>query len=257
MFDSLIVSIVRFDTGGFEMEIVYGYCRCSKKKQLITRQVSNILKEYPNAIIYKEFFTGTTNERKQWKKLKSIVKAGDTIVFDSVSRMSRQASSGFKDYKELYLRHINLVFLNEPFINTSVFRKASENMINIKINSGNIAIDEYFEGNINLVNKLLLDLAEQQIEIAFLQSEKEVSDLHKRISDGLREAVGRGKQLGLKKGTKLTTKKSIVIKKTIREKHKEFGGDIAKDDELIKIIGCSRNTYFKYKREVKEELNQC
>lgn len=243
--------------GGLIMEIIYGYCRCSKKKQVITRQVTNIKNVYPDAVMFKEFYTGTTNDRKQWNKLKGIVKSGQTIVFDSVSRMSRNSDEGFSDYKELYLKGVNLVFLNEPHINTDVFRKSCENMINISIDSGNKAIDEYFKGNIQLINKLLLDLAEQQIKIAFDQSEKEVMDLHKRIADGLRESVAnKGTVLGLKKGTKLVTKKSIEMKAIIQKRHAEFGGDIKKDEDLIKIVGCSRNTYFKYKRELKEELNK-
>lgn len=49
------------------------------------------------------------------------IHSGDTIVFDSVSRMSRNADEGFKDYKTLYESGISLVFLNEPLINTSIF----------------------------------------------------------------------------------------------------------------------------------------
>lgn len=39
---------------------VYGYVRVSTEKQVITRQVENILKEYEHARIYSENFTGTT-----------------------------------------------------------------------------------------------------------------------------------------------------------------------------------------------------
>jgi len=35
------------------------------------------------------------------------IKREDTIVFDSVSRMSRNATEGFKDYKTLYEAGIN------------------------------------------------------------------------------------------------------------------------------------------------------
>ena len=39
-------------------------------------------------------------------------------MFDSVSRMSRCASEGYKDYKMLYEMGVDLVFLNEPLRNT-------------------------------------------------------------------------------------------------------------------------------------------
>lgn len=236
------------------MNAVYGYCRCSRAKQVITRQVTNIQREYPDAVFFKEFFTGTTSDRPVWSKLKKIVKAGDTIVFDSVSRMSRNAAEGFADYKELYLNGINLVFLNEPHINTDVFKRSCENLVSVNIDFGNAAIDEYFRGNITLINKLLLDLAEQQIQIAFAASQKEVDDIHTRISQGLREARVRGARLGLPRGTKLTTKKSIEVKALIKKYHIDFGGTLTKDSEVIKLVGCSRNSYFKYKRELKEEL---
>lgn len=241
--------------GGKAMNIVYGYCRCSKPKQVITRQIMNIQKDYPNAVLYKEYFTGTTNDRPKWNKLKNLAKDGDTIVFDSVSRMSRNSEEGFADYKDLYLRGVKLVFLNEPHINTDVFKKSSKNLILIDINSGNKAVDDYFKGNINLINKLLLDLAEQQIKIAFEQSEKEVEDLHSRISSALRARAAEGKPLGLQKGVKLVTKKSINAKKIIRENHADFDGTLTNDETVRKIVGCSRNSYFKYKRELKEELN--
>ena len=49
------------------------------------------------------------------------IKTGDTIVFDSVSRMTRNAGEGYSDYKMLYEKGVHPIFLNEPLINTSVF----------------------------------------------------------------------------------------------------------------------------------------
>ena len=36
----------------------YGYCRVSTHSQRIERQESNILEKYPQAVIYKEAFSG-------------------------------------------------------------------------------------------------------------------------------------------------------------------------------------------------------
>ena len=48
----------------------YGYCRISTPKQSIDRQVRNILKEYPEAYIVKEVYTGTKlYGRREWDKL--------------------------------------------------------------------------------------------------------------------------------------------------------------------------------------------
>ena len=58
-----------------------------------------------------------------------------------------------------------------------------------------------FQGVLEHINNLLMSLAEEQIKSAFAQSEKEVQDLHTRISQGMRESKRSGKQIGLKKGT--------------------------------------------------------
>ena len=97
-------------------------------------------------------------------------------------------------------------------------------------------------------------LAEEQIKAAFNQSEKEVTDLHSRISQGIREAKRNGTQIGLTKGTTLTTKKSIDCKTIIKKHAKDFGGTLD-DPDIIKLCGCSRNSYYKYKREIKNNLS--
>ena len=79
----------------------YGYCRISTQTQNIERQVRNILTKYPDARIFQEVYSGTTFQgREQMEKLLKKVKQGDTIIFDSVSRMSRSAGEGFVLYVE-------------------------------------------------------------------------------------------------------------------------------------------------------------
>ena len=230
--------------------MIYGYARVSTPHQRLDRQITNILALHPGAQIFKEHFTGTTNSRPIWDKLMSLVRNGDTIIFDSVSRMSRNAGEGFQDYKRLYESGINLVFLNEPLINTSVFENSKCNLLSISIETGNEAIDDYFKGNVSLINNLLMALAEEQIKSAFKQSEKEVTDLHSRISQGIREAQKQGKHIGLYKGTVLATKKSLDCKAIIQKHSKDFGGSL-EDADVIKLCGCARNSYYKYKREIK------
>ena len=232
--------------------MVYGYCRVSTKHQRITRQVTNITELYPDAVIIKEFYTGTTQNRPKWDKLIKQLEPSDTIVFDSVSRMSRNAAEGFKDYKMLYEMGINLVFINEPLINTAIFDSTKSNLLEISVETGNTAIDDYFTGNITLINNLLMALAEEQIKSAFLQSEKEVTDLHTRISQGMRESKKNGKQIGLTKGTTLVTEKSLQCKSIIKKHAVDFGGTLS-DKEVMTLCNVSRNSYYKYKRELKEE----
>ena len=221
--------------------MLYGYCRISKAKQSIDRQTRNIKAAYPEAFIVQEVFTRTRLDRPEWQKLLKKIHAGDTIVFDSVSRMSGNAIDGFAAYEELYNKGINLIFIKEPHINTATYKQALEN--NIKLTGSNV--DYILEG----VNKYLMALAKEQIRLAFEQSEKEVEDLHQRTREGIQTARLNGKQIGQRQGVKLTTKKSIAAKEIIQKHSKDFGGTLA-DTEVMKLAGIARNTYYKYKREL-------
>ena len=64
-------------------------------------------------------------------KIIKSVKTGDSIVFDSVSRMSRNAEEGMILYRELYERGISLIFLKEPHINTDTYKAALSNQLNM------------------------------------------------------------------------------------------------------------------------------
>ena len=56
--------------------MIYAYCRVSTQHQKIARQITNITAIYPNAIIIKEFYTGTTQNRPHWEKFIPQVKKG-------------------------------------------------------------------------------------------------------------------------------------------------------------------------------------
>lgn len=227
--------------------MIYGYCRISTKQQSIERQERNILAEYSNVIILKEAYTGTKIDRPQFNKLLKQIKTGDIIIFDSVSRMSRNAEEGFTLYEELFNKGIELVFLKEPHINTETYKSALTN--NISLTGTNV--DFILEG----VNKYLMALAKEQIKIAFEQAEKEVKDLQQRTKEGIETARLNGKQIGNIKGTKLITKKSVEAKKDIIKYSKDFKGTL-KDVEVMKLVGLARNTYYKYKKEIIAEMEE-
>lgn len=230
------------------MSKTYGYCRISTMKQNIERQITNIKREYPNAIIVTEEYTGTKINRPAFDKLLKTVKAGDTIVFDEVSRMSRNAEDGFKLYEELYNKGVELVFLKESTLNTENFRQTQQIAA-----VGNEIADMYIE----TTNKVLMILARQQILKAFESAQSEVDFLHQRTSEGVQRAILNGKKVGglTTKGTKLTTKKSIEMKARIRELSKDFAGT-NNDIEVMAITKLARNTYYKYKKEIANNLER-
>lgn len=229
---------------GTIMNRIYGYCRISTPSQNIDRQIRNILEVYPSAEIIEEAYTGRCMSRPKWGKLEGHLQAGDTVVFDSVSRMSRDAESGFQTYQALYERGVSLVFLKEPMINTDVYRAAKANAVPMT----GTTVDLILEG----INAYLLALAHEQIRLAFGQSQKEVDDLRQRTREGMETARRNGKQIGQATGAKLTTKKSIVAKEIIRKHSRDFGGSL-NDTECIRQAEISRGTFYKYKRELMEE----
>ena len=228
---------------------IYGYARVSTKSQKLERQVENLLKYEPTITILKEKYTGTTTDRPVFNKLLKRVKEGDTIIFDSVSRMSRDAEEGYKIYKDLFTKGVNLIFLNEPHINTSVYAKALGQRVNLEADTELIQEVESF------INRILDILAREQIQIAFNQAEKEVKDIQTRVKEGIRtarekaEEKGEEFKIGRPVGTKINNPKANLL----FEMSKDFNGN-KKDTELLKTLNISRNTYYKYKKELKEVL---
>ena len=231
----------------------YGYARISNKSQNIERQVRNIQSVDANAYIVRETFTGTKFQgRVEFDKLLNKLSPGDTIIFDSVSRMSRNADEGYNTYKMLYSMGVTLVFIREPHINTDTYRQAIENKLQIAFNSGDDSTDELMDGIIAALNKYIAQLQEKQIHLAFQQAEKEVSDLRQRTREGLLTAALNGKRIGQPQGAKLVTKKSIEAKAKIKKYNNSFDGTL-NNEETWTLAGISRMTFFKYQRELREE----
>lgn len=255
----------------------YGYCRVSTPKQNLQRQIKNIILKYPEAEIITEEYTGTKIDRPKWNKLyKQITEEAAegenvTVVFDEVSRMSRNADEGFQLYKDLFNRNVNLIFLKEPQINTDVYRRATQAHIDASVDTGRPIFDTFVNGNLELVNELLMNLAEEQIKLAFESAQKEVDYLHHRISEGMQVAKDNGKRVGTQVGDSFTVKKSEPIKQLILKIMREKKGTCT-DAEIMSLLKdkkvtitepngnkkevsakLARNTYYKYKADLKRE----
>ena len=222
--------------------MIYGYCRISTNKQNIERQERNIKSAYPSAVIIKEAYTGTKIQgRRGVDRILLNIQPGDTIVFDSVSRMSRSAEEGFELYQDLFSKGVELRFLKEPFIDTQTYKKAIETSVPLT----GTTVDLILQG----VNAYLMELAKNQIFLAFRESQHEVDYLHERTREGLATAKLHGKRIGTQKGAKLIVKKAAPAKDIIQKHNRSFGGSLS-DSETAKLAGISRNTFYKYKREI-------
>ena len=231
---------------------VYGYVRVSTQQQKVERQADNIKSFNPDAIIYEEKQSGKDIEgRVIFKKLLDKLKAGDTIIFDEVSRMSRNAEEGYNLYMELMEKGINLVFLKERHIDTDEYKRRAQNHI-AKVSSSNNKLDNLVNGILGLIEDFERENLKDNIRLAFEQAENERSFLIKRVTEGKSRSE---KHQGRPKGSlNIKTDKADYIKKIIREQSKDFDGRFS-DAKIMReyLTGVARNTYYKYKKELKKE----
>lgn len=233
------------------MGTIYGYARVSTKKQSIERQIRNILRLYPDAKIYQEAYTGTKLQgRDELQKILKKIQRGDTIVFDSVSRMSRNADEGIKLYFDLYDRGVELVFIKERHIDTESYKQALDSA-GINIESDGTAEGELVSDIARAINKFMRVKAADDIRKAFEQAQKEVDDLRERTKEGIETARRAGKQIGTPTGKTWQTKKEVAAKELIRKHSKTFGGTLT-NEEVWKLAGISKMSFYKYLRELKE-----
>ena len=227
------------------MPTTYGYCRVSTQAQKIERQVKNILSAAPDAVIIKEKYTGRTLARPAWQRLCTRLQPGDTIIFDSVSRMSRNAEEGWEEYKRLFDFGVELRFLKEPGIDTIVYREALTNTVTMTGTDADLILSG--------VNAFLLRLAERQLQLAFSQSQKEIDDLHQRQKEGIELRKQRGEPVGRQPGTTVITKKQRAAMKKIVEYNQTYGGNMS-DTDTAQLCGISRPTLYRYKKLINEDM---
>lgn len=244
--------------------MIYGYARVSTKTQRLDRQIRNIEKwagDRKIEKIYKEKYTGTTLDRPQFSELCRKVEKGDIIVFDSVSRMSRTAEDGYNLYMKLMDKGVELVFINEPHINTSVYKTLTQAQKEIIVSTGDKEMDDVYRDMQKWMTKFQNIVTARQIKIAFEQAEKEVTDLQKRISDGISTTKENNKhlpedqrkQIGRRKDQKYETKRSKEMKAKMNKHLSTFGGSMS-DKEFIETYHIGRNTFYKYKLQLLQAM---
>lgn len=235
-------------------KLTVGYARVSTHTQKLDRQIRNLKEAYPDIVIIAEVFTGKTDNRPKWNKLLRQCRAGvvDRLVFDEVSRFSRNAEEAIKEYKELYELGIELEFLKEPHINSSIYRQASERKIAIDT----VKMDTETANLINTVvgglNDYLMAVAEKQIYLAFEHAQKEREFLSQRTSEGLKQAKLMGSKVGRQPGQKVETRKAKRAKRYIRSNYKLFGGCLTAT-ECMRILQLSKSTFYRYLAQIKED----
>ncbi len=199
----------------------------ARQEKALTKYAESNNIEY--TLVFKEDISGKNFEdRKQWQKLESLLKPGDTIVFKDITRFTREAEHGYEKYMELLKNDINLVFLDNTTISTSYIREllhvAEQQDLVAKVS---------LEGTVKVLLIVELDRAE-----------KERTILIKRTKDGLAASNKKsGRKIG--KIDKLTSDLKDDIQLYLKDRS-------ISQVSLMKKYDISRNTLKKYANLVKE-----
>lgn len=220
----------------------FGYMRISTKeergKQKFSRQ-EKALETYAKdnniefVYLFKDDASGKSFMRDEWKKLEKLVHEGDTVVFKDITRFTRERDNGFKKYMELVDRGVNLVFIDNPTLNTEYIQSMQGTADRMK--------EE------NIVGGMTLEFVIKLLIVTELdRAEKERLSISKRIKDGIKASE---KTSGRKEGQiiKLSDdlKADIVLYLADRS---------IKAVDIMKKHNISRNTFKKYCQIVKEEM---
>lgn len=105
-----------------------GYARVSTQDQNLDRQIDN-LKAAGVERLYADKLTGTTTNRPEYRRMLDSLRAGDTLVIDSFSRLSRSTKDLLDVVERLTKDGIHLVSLKEQLDTTTATGKLMLTML--------------------------------------------------------------------------------------------------------------------------------
>ncbi|MCU5684696.1 recombinase family protein [Bacillus wiedmannii] len=150
----------------------FGYVRVSSKDQNEERQIINLKNiGIDERDIFIDKQSGKTMDRENYQYMKKFARTGDTIVFDSLTRLGRTMVDILDEFRYYEEHKINLQFLKEPFINVTYNGDATKDVIQSAIQKATATILSAF-------------------------AEKERVDTNKRQAEGIAAAQAKGKHLG-------------------------------------------------------------
>lgn len=200
----------------------FAYVRVSSKEQNINRQLDTMRSlGIDERDMFIDKASGKDTNREKYQALKSIVREGDTVVFDSITRLSRNMNDIKKEYEWFTTNKINLQFVKEPMLNTT----------NDKTDVMKQAI-----------NDIILTLLG-----AFAQQERE--NIKQRQKEGIESAKARGKHLGRPKAT-LTKEQQLQFEKL----YTKWKANEITATAMMHDLDMKRTTFYKIIKE--HEANQ-
>ena len=194
----------------------YGYCRCStdEKRQDINRQVRE-LKEMgvtDEKYIYKEYVSGTSKEKPELEKLKSVVNSGDTICATEPSRLTRST----KQLCEI------IDFCKEK---------------HLRLELGNFVVD---------CRKELDPMTEGMLKMMGVFSELERNMISARVKSGMKNAKAKGKKIGRAKSSINNIPKEVI------KYYEFYKNNKINKTTYAKMCGVTRPSIYKYIKIIEE-----
>ena len=192
------------------MKKVFGYARVSSKDQNLNRQIRT-LKEYVNS--EKDIFTdkksGKDTDRKNYQRLKEIVREGDIIVCTELDRFARSKQDIKDELMHFKNEGVKVVFLDIP--TTKMFLSDNKSLNQV---------DDIFD----MVNNIL-------IEVIATMAEKERKKIRERQLQGIKAAKESGVRFGRPKKIDLNDleTKNEVLKLIRKVENKEITNREASD----------------------------
>lgn len=202
--------------------MIFGYMRIStnKESQKTDRQYLTLMQyakknNFQFDDIFEERVSGNikAEHRKEYKKLKDIIRKNDILVITDIDRLGRNADDLIIELKELKSKGVRVIALDMPYMND--WKKVHD--------------DSIYNMVVDIVVTIKAHMAQQE-------REKTVT----RINQGLDVARSKGKRLG----RPTVELPKDFIKEYDKFKNGEYGSITS--TKFAKMLGIGRSTLYKY-----------
>lgn len=191
----------------------FGYVRVSSKEQNVARQIETMKSQgIEERDLFIDKVSGKDFDRPEYQLLKKMVREGDIVVFDSITRMGRSMNDTISEYEWFVKNGVLLRFVKEPMINTG---------------------DEQDDIMKQAIQKIILTLL-----TAF--AEKERDEIRTRQAEGIAVAKRRGVKFG---------RPSLAMPKDWEKYYKKWKAKEITAVQFMDSIGMAKATFY---RKVKE-----
>ena len=197
--------------------MTYAYIRVSSNSQNVDRQLLEIEKyNLPKENIFIDYQSGKNFERKNYKKLKSILQKRDLIIIKSIDRLGRDYKMITEEWRELTkVLEVHINVIDMPLLNTNAYPES-------------------------LMGTFISDLV---LQVLSFVAQNELDYIKQRQKEGIEAAKLKGKHLGRPFCEIPDNFENIVLKYAT----KEITLIDALDESRL-----SRSSFYKYSKELQK-----